>query len=79
MTKPGTINGTHAVHSDRPRSAPRGRIVDGAAGARRRRLAGVVLGALFVASALCSVVTRGHADATSVTFAAAACFARSKS
>jgi len=71
MTKPGTINGTHAVHSDRPRSAPRGRIVDGAAGARRRRLAGVVLGALFVASALCSVVTRGHADATSVTFAAA--------
>ena len=63
MTEPGTINDTDAVHSDRPRSAPRGRIVDGAAGAGRRRRGGVVLGALFVASALCSAVTREKSSA----------------
>jgi hypothetical protein len=71
MTGPGTINDTHAVHSDRPPSVPRGRIVDGVAGAGRRRLGGVVLGALFVGSAVCSTLTRGHAGSTSVTFAAA--------
>jgi hypothetical protein len=71
MTQPGTSLDTHAVHSDRPGSAPRGRIVDGGAGADRRRLGGVLLGAVLVAGALCSTVTRGHTDSTSVIFAAA--------